>query len=346
MSALERFLSSNYSYENFRDFINETFPHNNIKASNQTPLDSGKIIESYSQICDDIALSTDTLGVYAFKTTSSNASAKITLHKEIAHILKMHEASAILACFYEPKSEQFRLSLITKSFDYEANKLTFSHPKRQSFVLGRGVAIKTAHDQLSKLQEDLKTNKSLENLESAFSLEPVTKEFYEGYKKIYDEITQILQSDNSCRAILQNYENLPLEKAIPAFSKKLLGRIVFLYFLQKKGWLGVAIDTKYGSGDKNFMRTLFSRAQSEDKSFYNDFLCPLFFESLNTKRENDYAPIFDCKIPFLNGGLFEDDIHAKDSKKAHFIIAQALNNDLFERILDFFNLYNFTIEES
>ena len=43
------------------------------------------------------------------------------------------------------------------------------------------------------------------------------------------------------------------------FSKKLLGQIVFLYFLQKKGWLGVKRDENWGSGPKDFMQQLFQK---------------------------------------------------------------------------------------
>jgi hypothetical protein len=45
------------------------------------------------------------------------------------------------------------------------------------------------------------------------------------------------------------------------FSKKLLGQIVFLYFIQKKGWLGLDENQKYGDGDKNFLRTLFQNVK-------------------------------------------------------------------------------------
>ena len=59
---------------------------------------------------------------------------------------------------------------------------------------------------------------------------------------------------------------------------------------------------QWGSGDKHFFRTLFARAKKQGQSFYAKLLCPLFFESLNTERKDDYSQELGCKIPFLNGG--------------------------------------------
>src|SRR5205085_11317144 len=96
-------------------------------------------------------------------------------------------------------------------------------------------------------------------------------------------------------------------------AKKLLGQIVFLYFLQKKGWFGVKRDADWGTGDKSYLRHLFEqretyyqRSEKQAKhNFFNDILEPLFYETLSSERTNDYSRLFHCKIPFLNGGLFE-----------------------------------------
>jgi len=92
---------------------------------------------------------------------------------------------------------------------------------------------------------------------------------------------------------------------IDDFAKKTLGQIVFLYFLQKKGWFGVEKDANWGTGHKNFLRKLFNKEITGYSNFFNDILEPLFYNTLALKREYDYADKFDCKIPFLNGGLFD-----------------------------------------
>src|ERR1019366_9136693 len=89
------------------------------------------------------------------------------------------------------------------------------------------------------------------------------------------------------------------------FAKK-LGQIVFLYFIQKKGWLGVAKGANWGDGPRNFLRQIANRAIREKKGLFNDVLEPLFYDTLATDRGNEaWCATFDCRIPFLNGGLFE-----------------------------------------
>ena len=116
------------------------------------------------------------------------------------------------------------------------------------------------------------------------------------------------------------------------FSKKLLGQIVFIYFLQKKGWLGVKKDNdgrfeEWGSGPKNFLRRLFEKEIVSYENFFNDILEPLFYEALATQRDEDYYSQFKCKIPFLNGGLFEP-INEYDWAGTEI----TLDNKIFDRI--------------
>ena len=130
------------------------------------------------------------------------------------------------------------------------------------------------------------------------------------------------------------------------FSKKLLGQVVFLYFLQKKGWLGVKRDPnsgeffKWGTGSKTFVRELFNGKVVQYKNFFNDILEPLFYEALATQRDNDYYSRFDCKIPFLDGGLFEP---IGDYNWTYAKVP--LDNKIFGNILDTFDRFNFTVKE-
>ena len=91
-------------------------------------------------------------------------------------------------------------------------------------------------------------------------------------------------------------ESFKDEKYLETFAQRVLGRLIFLYFLQKKKWL---------NGDKKFVGNLLDRAEKENKKFYKGFLEPLFFEVLNKPRPNNASPF--GTIPYLNGGLFEKD---------------------------------------
>jgi hypothetical protein len=118
-----------------------------------------------------------------------------------------------------------------------------------------------------------------------------------------------------------------IEKDIGAadFAKRLLGQIVFLYFLQRKGWLGVPRNGKWGEGSRSFLRDLSNKAKTENKNFFDKYLKHLFYEALNRDHsDNDhYHSLFDSRIPFLNGGLFEP-YHDYDWSKKDIALPDSL----------------------
>jgi hypothetical protein len=138
------------------------------------------------------------------------------------------------------------------------------------------------------------------------------------------------------------------------FAKKLLGQIVFLYFLQKKGWFGVGRDDNWGTGSRKFLRELFKKKHSNYQNFFNDILEPLFYEALRIDRsfDDNYYSQFNCKIPFLNGGLF-DPIGNYDWDNIYIALSDSLfSNNIFTQLgdtgigsLDIFAGYSFTVRE-
>ena len=147
--------------------------------------------------------------------------------------------------------------------------------------------------------------------------------------------------NDPCEEIMQEFAHFPNpEKAVRDYVKKLMGRLVFLQFLQKKGWLGVPAGAEWGTGDAEFIQTLFAQCQDKDH-FIDNVLEPLF-NDLNTEREGDNCQlsIVNCqfKVPYLNGGLFERD--ATDETEF------PLPAKYMQSLLDFFASYNFTIDEN
>jgi len=138
------------------------------------------------------------------------------------------------------------------------------------------------------------------------------------------------------------------------FAKKLLGQIVFLYFLQKKGWFGVKREAYWGDGSKHFLRELFEGKHGPYKNFFNEILEPLFYDALSRDRSDidHWNDQFKCKIPFLNGGLFDP-----IGNYSWYSTDVLLSNELFSNtnktkegdtgdgILDIFDRYNFTVKE-
>jgi len=160
--------------------------------------------------------------------------------------------------------------------------------------------------------------KIYKSLQQAFGVQKVTKKFFVEYKKNFDMLIESLKRNNRGIPLFYYPEHLY------AFAQRFMGRLMFLYFLQKKGWL---------AGDKKFITNWFNKSKKERKNFYQNILEPLFFEILNRKRPNDDSPF--GKIPFLNGGLFEKDYDG----------LVYIPDTTIENILKFLNSYNFTISE-
>jgi hypothetical protein len=128
------------------------------------------------------------------------------------------------------------------------------------------------------------------------------------------------------------------DKAIRDFVKILLGRIIFIKFVQKKGWMGVdAASKKWFDGDYRFLENGFANFKHQDL-FYSTFLEPLFDALDEPNRPNDIFKVTNTRVPYLSGGLFE----LEDKKTKNINFPAKYFNDLFE----FLDRYNFTIDEN
>jgi hypothetical protein len=242
-------------------------------------------------------------------------------------------------------SPHWRFSLITMDYarDAETNKIKkeLTPAKRSSFLVGEGEHSHTAQKQLLEcLQFSLKNDITKKELLTAFNIEKVSKEFFEKYKKLYEALYEELERLQSTDAkIKADFEKHHIHLA--DFAKKTLGQLVFLQFLQKKGWLGVKQGEEWGKGDKNFLQNLFNKQYKTYDNFFNDIVEPLFYEALNTDRGKEaWFETTQCRIPFLNGGLFEP---LQEYKWRDTDIT--IDNAIFKEIFDTFNLYNFTVKE-
>ncbi|HPK04369.1 MAG TPA: TaqI-like C-terminal specificity domain-containing protein [Bacteroidales bacterium] len=316
-------------------------------------------INSYKRIGKYIDPEGETLDILIVevKSVQKLERARTTLRNfVIKHIGKFEKDYALVA-FYskEDGGADWRFSFVKLEYSAELDeekdkvkiKKKFTPAKRYSFLVGKYEKSYTAKNQLLPLLQNITNNPSIEELEAAFSIEKVTDEFFHQYKDLYIKLYEHFENDIKVRTKLKNagIENT-------RFTKKLLGQIVFLYFLQKKGWLGVAQNERWGTGNKRFVQKLYDQAQNEGVNFFKDKLQYLFYEALAKERdnENSYYKRFDCRIPFLNGGLFEAEY---DWHNTNITIPDNLfrNNeknkagDIGTGVLDVFDRYNFTIKE-
>ena len=253
---------------------------------------------------------------------------RVGLRKLIQPYLK-YEVEAAIAVFDD--GQHWRLSYI-----YDHKEGTTS-AKRFSYVMGdKAGQYKTPLERLDKIASKYGRFK-LEELKDAFSVEALSKEFFDEYHRHYDRILRTTVELISKDPTLYS----GLSKLFADYIKKMMGRIVFLHFLQKKGWL---------NGDPNFLKNLFSKQPLDRRAdFLEQVLEPLFFGIFNTEPQNreklfrdegwDVQLLEQWKgLPYLNGGLFERDM-IDDAK-------MKLPASLFEQLFEFMASYNFTIDEN
>jgi len=158
----------------------------------------------------------------------------------------------------------------------------------------------------------------------AYSVERVTEEFFEHYKKIFFKLRDDLRK-----------QKIP-SKESHEFTLQFLNRIMFIYFIAKKNWLE----------KPNFVDWLWSSYKELGKintnEFYEKWLKQVFLKAFNN-RANDIKDLPDevkrviSNAPYLNGGLFkENDLDN---------LAVQIDDSMFEEIFEFFESYNFTIKE-
>jgi len=290
-------------------------------------------------------------------------------HSKVAiqrYVRKLLTAGQIaLVNFIAPQNKKvWRLTLVAKDSELteQGIKEKTTHAKRYTYLLGPSETCKTAAERF----ESLSTEKQItfQALVNAFSVEKLSKAFFDEYTLHYKKFCDYLQESNFRKSVFKitipaNATKEEKDKAckpIRDFVKKLLGRIVFLYFVQKKGWMG-ASDTQYTDGLTDFIKQLFKQSGGSD-DFYSTWLTMLFFETLNKERNNDDFKMPNgkkVKVPFLNGGLFDKEeydeailslpaklFHHPDFEDA---ILTEKNWNNARGFLDFLDAFNFTVHE-
>ena len=257
------------------------------------------------------------------------------------------DAGAFMFCYRKTESV-LRFSYVSESWNFAEDgtyQKESTDTKRYTYLLGEGHRSRTAIQQFEELK---KSDLNLKALTKAFSVEAVSKMFFDEYKKNYEDIIQFITGkrmvkvankweeqvkNEPCEAIMQEFAHFPdPEKSVRDYVKKLMGRLVFLQFLQKKGWLGVK-NGEWGSGDAEFLQTLYKNC--DDKDHFVDKVLEELFNELNTEHDVEASHF---KVPYLNGGLFERE--ATDETEF------PLPAKYMQQMLDFFASYNFTIDEN
>lgn len=344
-----------------RNLLNQYEPRNGHYTGNLIPDAFKQHIKQYWRIGKYVDPDGHELDLLIVEVKSLNKleRARSALRNFAVNRLKQFEKEASLIAFYaeDDRGADWRFSFVKiehEAYQDDKGKIKLKQEltpaKRYSYLVGAHENSHTASKQLLPLLEMDYADPRIEEIEAAFGIEKVTDEFFDQYKALFQKLAEHLRRQASF-----NYEGEEArDQRVSRFAKKLLGQIVFLYFLQKKGWLGVSKNQPWGTGSKRFMRERYDQAIKTDGNYHRDFLQYLFYEALADERKAQpdpgYYARFDCRVPFLNGGLFEADYdwHNEPIDLPNTLFhndEKNKNGDVGTGILDVFGRYNFTIKE-
>lgn len=265
------------------------------------------------------------LEVYEVQHESEN-DPRVGLSKDFFRLMANYGSKRALAIFYSPKSKNYRLSLATVDLSLEGSKVKreYSNPRRYSFFLGPDAKVHTPYDFLIKKGRV----KDFEDLKNRFSIEVVTKQFYNEIANWYFwALDKVEFPDDEDK----NRENRNAKNLI-----RLITRIIFIWFMKEKNLIPSTLF------DKSFVEQIINYSDKTCSTYYKAILQNLFFATLNTKMKKDdpnsrifideaekngyvsdayleqgyyrYSRFLKNKglfleqfemVPFLNGGLFE-----------------------------------------
>ncbi len=157
--------------------------------------------------------------------------------------------------------------------------------------------------------------------------EKITKDFYAGFKKQHKAFAEFITG-------IDDYVETKDNRNKQWYASVMLNRLMFCYFIQKKGFLNLDVD--YLRNKLNYVRA----NEGEDKfyNFYRSFLRSLFHDGLNTpKHTRDFETVFG-KIPYLNGGMFDE--HQLEADYADIDIP----DEAFICLFDFFDKWNWHLD--
>lgn len=350
-STLKQYLSTAYDRDNWIEILEEVFKTGKVfQEPQEADLPKSDNCKEGFQLGTFETSDGRRISVFEIEVTDKTQLDRNRV--SLRNLLRSYysQVDGIFAVF--KKDDNWRFSFISKVTDYDEDKEEFveveTEPKRYTYVLGKGEAVKTATDRFNALVEANKV--SFEDIKEAFSVEKLNKEFY---KKVVSFFYDLIGVKEPGRGGEQHPHLLKLpsvsqtseqgKKTHQEFAVRLIGRTVFCWFLRfKKSEQENPIIPKEVLSSDNI-----------PENYYHKYLERLFFQVMNTKigeRRDDIPKVFES-IPFLNGGLFEphsNDYYALDEATG---LSKNLNtlkipDSWFKDFFTVLEQYNFTIDEN
>jgi len=339
INEAEEILKKEYHRDNFLYLINDIllpdYKKDEREISFKNTIFNNVIQLGLSKICD----------VFVFEVSLNDnvQNRRVTITQEMFRILRGHRINNALVAFYNVDKRNYRISLLTSKYEFEADKIVkvLSNPRRYSYYLGYGTKTNTTYKYLLKQGKV----KSIDELINRFSVDVVNDEFYDEIAISFNELVGGVRKEKIYKRQLKLY-GVTEENKFSEFAVRLIGRIVFCWFLkEKKSKNNISLVPD---------ELLSITAINENENYYHTVLEPLFFEILNTEQKNRKDKFGKKEIykmiPYLNGGLFSphDDDHYQYSSETESGILGIVTvpDKWFINLFNVFERYNFTVDEN
>lgn len=330
-------LSNPFSQKEFTDFIKDFLP-DFVLNSRKAEIGNSGFLE-ITRLGESATLMTSVLII----RSNVNVNNRISLTNNSFKILKIHQIYRALIVYVNEDETIWRLSLLTALPKFDSSGriiMSYSNPRRHSYVLGTSAGVATARKYLSSMGKIRDFN----DLQFRFSVEVVNKDFY---KEIAEHFYKLVGRYNDQKEIIiKPLLKLPGKKAkiedLQNYSVRLIGRVIFLWFLKQKF---------SKSGQPLLPPSLLIKKGEDYNNILHNYVEPLFFEVLNKQminRESKYCEGFYGQVPYLNGGLF----HAFDGDAGDFYNGSSRKSEItipdswFIALFNTLETYNFTIDEN
>ena len=177
--------------------------------------------------------------------------------------------------------------------------------------------------------------------QAQFSVERVASKFYTEYASVRNRMAQALRDCNPNHPVVAG---LRPEQTL-AWSTRQMGRVLFLWFLQAKHWLG----RPNGEGDPHYLINLWGpHRNTPERDYYRGVLLPLFFKAMATGIYSASEHQILGYVPYLNGGLFQPNaLEEKITAGGPIILPDGLFDPAHDHsLLGLLSSYRFTTRES
>ena len=228
---------------------------------------------------------------------------------------------SFLTVFHAPDEDIWHL---VTPYEEGTDDITTGRPVLRRYTLGEGETHHTVGKALSSM--DASKGRLAEQVDDAFQVKPVTEDFYKDYKDAFHTLTNELRR-----------KDLEIENA-DRYAHMTLNRLMFFYYLQKKGWIG---------DRKDFVRWFHDQYEDSDREgvFHKEWLSSLFFDGMNSPEGGEISADLPSNVesavaglPYMNGGLFQP---TEEDDCDTFLSDSALKSVIEE----FLEQYNFTVTE-